>query len=725
MNSHVPQLLKNFKVCWMLYFIITSIVFGCFISVGSHFPYIDGIFLGASAMTGAGLSTYPMYDLHLSGFILTAILMIIGNSCFTLLPTILYRRYCFKQINEKMIENYQKQHRTIPLHANNLKTIEESYLIYESLYMLTNIILLYYALWMIFGIIGIYCALLPYPLQQELVDRGASYLDSATYVAVSAFANTGLTMSSDSLLGIDNNPPCYLIISTLILAGNTALPILLRSLISFLYYLNQQPWIQQYFPEEEKQSRFSITQPYKYYYNRNIILLYILNHPRKLTTHLFHSAETNLLSFMVLILIIIQYLSFIFSILYDSPLLETYSISQLLAIGFFQTLSTRSAGFAMMDLRLLNQGLLLIYCIMMYIAAFPFVTTLYATNTQYERQQHQIIYEEDVEEKGGTTLLLDDEGVEKEGKETFNNDDDNKMLKEMEENLMKEMKQDHKQSKEGIKTMIKDLSKTVQGNVHTFIHNISMTNNPTTNSDHHRYDHVGGREVEDSQASELEEDTREVEIMNILQLKEKPREDRLRSISSITMDVELKSHVNTGYYTPSKQDKDEETNKDMNKKIEEDQSFVKTNNNNPNTATTTANNNNTNTISFHQQFAKRYFLRHTFFLLFTLILLAYTEDGLVRNPVYEVNLFYILFEMISAYGAVGLTLGIPGKSYSLSGQMSNFGKHRGLPNQDDEVIDFTFEKFQLAYVNGDGEDSSVPSHENEKSEESHFLQVKQ
>lgn len=81
--------------------------------------------------------------------------------------------------------------------------------------------------------------------------------------------------------------------------------------------------------------------------------------------------------------------------------------------------------------------------------------------------------------------------------------------------------------------------------------------------------------------------------------------------------------------------------------------------------------------------------------------------------------------MISAYGAVGLTLGIPGKSYSLSGQMSSLGKcciifimwlgkHRGLPNQDDEVIDFTFEKFQLAYVNGNDDHDGDTKENNDK-----------
>ena len=62
------------------------------------------------------------------------------------------------------------------------------------------------------------------------------------------------------------------------------------------------------------------------------------------------------------------------------------------------------------------------------------------------------------------------------------------------------------------------------------------------------------------------------------------------------------------------------------------------------------------------------------------------------------------FEITSAYGSVGLSFGIPGQVYSLSGGMTNLGKcviigimwlgkHRGLPSSKDEVIDFEMLKY--------------------------------
>lgn len=66
-----------------------------------------------------------------------------------------------------------------------------------------------------------------------------------------------------------------------------------------------------------------------------------------------------------------------------------------------------------------------------------------------------------------------------------------------------------------------------------------------------------------------------------------------------------------------------------------------------------------------------------------------------------------MFEIISAYGNVGLTFGMPGEDYSLVGGMTSLGKfiiicvmwlgkHRGLPSSNDDVIDFTFSKYKIA-----------------------------
>ncbi|EIN06562.1 TrkH-domain-containing protein [Punctularia strigosozonata HHB-11173 SS5] len=66
------------------------------------------------------------------------------------------------------------------------------------------------------------------------------------------------------------------------------------------------------------------------------------------------------------------------------------------------------------------------------------------------------------------------------------------------------------------------------------------------------------------------------------------------------------------------------------------------------------------------------------------------------------NIFYILFELVSAYGGVGLSLGLPNANYSFSGALSPLsklvvcaviirGRHRGLPQAIDRAVVFPYE----------------------------------
>jgi Trk-type K+ transport system membrane component len=73
---------------------------------------------------------------------------------------------------------------------------------------------------------------------------------------------------------------------------------------------------------------------------------------------------------------------------------------------------------------------------------------------------------------------------------------------------------------------------------------------------------------------------------------------------------------------------------------------------------------------------------------------------------------YTLTIVLDTLGVVGLSLGVPGETYSLSGYFTNAGKYlviftlflgksRGLPKVDDELIDFQFTKLsQVLYPSG-------------------------
>jgi len=113
----------------------------------------------------------------------------------------------------------------------------------------------------------------------------------------------------------------------------------------------------------------------------------------------------------------------------------------------------------------------------------------------------------------------------------------------------------------------------------------------------------------------------------------------------------------------------------------------------------------------------RYLGRHTrrqlsfdmWWLALALFLICIAERGQLRNPdnVSWFTIFAVFFEIVSAYGTVGLSLGVPSKNYSLSGAMSTFsklvicvvmlrGRHRGLPVALDRAIVFPTEFVQKA-----------------------------
>ena len=99
---------------------------------------------------------------------------------------------------------------------------------------------------------------------------------------------------------------------------------------------------------------------------------------------------------------------------------------------------------------------------------------------------------------------------------------------------------------------------------------------------------------------------------------------------------------------------------------------------------------------------KKYLNSHIRWLGFFFLCIATAEERVLDTQP-PVNLFDILFEIMSAYGTSGLSMGSPGKPYSLCGEFNNFskillcivklmGKHRGLPSNTDAALDGQFDK---------------------------------
>ncbi|KAH9983705.1 cation transport protein-domain-containing protein [Russula compacta] len=102
--------------------------------------------------------------------------------------------------------------------------------------------------------------------------------------------------------------------------------------------------------------------------------------------------------------------------------------------------------------------------------------------------------------------------------------------------------------------------------------------------------------------------------------------------------------------------------------------------------------------------ARRQLSFDMWWIALALFVICITERGPLRNPdnVSWFTIFAVFFEIVSAYGTVGLSLGVPSENYSLSGAMSTLskliicvvmlrGRHRGLPVALDRAIVFPTE----------------------------------
>lgn len=148
----------------------------------------------------------------------------------------------------------------------------------------------------------------------------------------------------------------------LILAGNTLYPCFLRfSIWTIRCLLPNTKWCQE----------------------RKTVLGFILNHPRRVYTHLFPKRHTWYLLATIIILNGIDWAGFeLLSI--GNKEVESLGAFRVLD-GLFQALAVRSGGFYVVTVANLHQGLLVLYVLMMYVSAFPVLVTIRNTNVYEER----------------------------------------------------------------------------------------------------------------------------------------------------------------------------------------------------------------------------------------------------------------------------------------------------------------------------------------------------
>ena len=232
---------------------------------------------------------------------------------------------------------------------------------YRALKTLAVVLIVYFFSW---HAIGVVC-LTPWILRDTTYGKAVTAQGQGRawwgfFTAASAFNDLGFTLTNDSMIEFQTAVFPLLLMTFLIVIGNTGFPCMLRFCIwvtSKLVPVGSGVW-------EE--------------------LRFLLDHPRRCFTLLFPSRATW---WLFTILIILNGVDLIFFIILDlnDPVVTALSPGIRFIDGLFQASSTRTAGFAVVNLAQLHPAIQVSYLIMMYISAFPIAISMRRTNVYEEK----------------------------------------------------------------------------------------------------------------------------------------------------------------------------------------------------------------------------------------------------------------------------------------------------------------------------------------------------
>jgi potassium uptake Trk family protein len=195
------------------------------------------------------------------------------------------------------------------------------------------------------------------------------------FTPASMFNDLGFTLTPDSMVSFQNSVLALFLGAFLIVIGNTGFPCMLRFII---WVLSKIVPFQSGIWEE---------------------LEFLLDHPRRCFTLLFPSKATWWLFWVLVLLNGIDLLFFVVLDLNNTPVSDLSAGFKILN-GWFQAVSTRTAGFACVNLAALHPAVQVSYMIMMYISVFPIAISVRRTNVYEEKSLGIFGGEEELNEEG-------------------------------------------------------------------------------------------------------------------------------------------------------------------------------------------------------------------------------------------------------------------------------------------------------------------------------------
>lgn len=232
---------------------------------------------------------------------------------------------------------------------------------YRALKALALILVLYF---FAFHLLGVIC-LVPWIWRSGtygkfVTEQGQGRVWWGIFTSASSFNDLGFTLTNNSMISFQRAVFPLLLMTFLIIIGNTGFPCMLRFVI----------WATSKFCHEGSPLWEE--------------LQFLLDHPRRCFTLLFPREATWWLFAILVILNGVDLIFFIILDLNDSTVTVLPPGLRFLD-GLFQAASTRTAGFAVVNLADLHPAIQVSYLIMMYISVFPIAISMRRTNVYEEK----------------------------------------------------------------------------------------------------------------------------------------------------------------------------------------------------------------------------------------------------------------------------------------------------------------------------------------------------
>ncbi|KAL2821817.1 cation transport protein-domain-containing protein [Aspergillus cavernicola] len=248
---------------------------------------------------------------------------------------------------------------------------------YRALKTLAVVLISYYVCFHALGVICLSPWIMETHWGKVVTEAGQGRPWWAIFTAASAFNDVGFSITPDSMLSFQAAIFPLLLLTFLIVIGNTGFPCMLRLIIWALSKVASKET-----PLWEE-------------------LKFLLDHPRRCFTLLF---PRNATWWLFAILVGLNVIDLIFFIILDlnDPTVTSLSTGIKIVDGLFQASCTRTAGFSVVNIADLHPAVQVSYMIMMYISVFPIAISLRRTNVYEEKSLGVFETDDEVDDENQT-----------------------------------------------------------------------------------------------------------------------------------------------------------------------------------------------------------------------------------------------------------------------------------------------------------------------------------